>query len=70
MLSLYQMAKAYGQRPSTWLMLPHKLETPEGQSFAFDFDQAVFSIGVTFEAEQGELMRREAAYKARTKAHG
>ena len=54
------MAVAYGRPPSTWVMTPVDRGTPEGQAFAYDFDQTVFLLGRTLETEQLELRRREA----------
>jgi hypothetical protein len=61
------MSKAYGQRPSTWVLLPMQLATPEGQAFAYDFDSAVLAMGATFDAEQAKYAEIEAEIKQKQK---
>lgn len=58
------MAQAYSQRPASWVLPAAKLNSPEGQIFAFDFDRTVFLLGRTFEAEQRELARQRAKLRA------
>jgi hypothetical protein len=60
------MAACYGRPPSSWVLTPAALASAEGQSFAYDFDQTVFLLGRTLDAEQGELRRRSEELKRRS----
>lgn len=63
LVQLHQLATAYGQPPSRWLLTDAQRATPEGATLAFDLDRVTFGIGTAFEAEQREIARRTDALR-------
>ena len=57
MVLLHHMGKTYGQPPSTWILPPSNLRTPEDQLLALDFDAACLSVGAEAEHRAYEDMK-------------
>lgn len=59
------MSKAYGQRPSAWLL---GADIDQQPGFAFDLDQTIFAIGSAFEAEQIVLAEQQRKFREGNKS--